>query len=117
MPSGNTVSVAGIYTDTLQTIEGCDSVVTTTLSVVSDVSSIRNSNAAIRIFPNPANTILNIQTENFNPVLISVFDVNGRKISEQKYTPQIDVSTLTSGIYFIELTGSDAVARKRFVKM
>ncbi len=117
LPSGNTVSVAGIYTDTLQTIEGCDSVVTTTLSVVSDVSSIRNSNAAIRIFPNPANTILNIQTENFNPVLISVFDVNGRKISEQKYTPQIDVSTLTSGIYFIELKGSDAVARKRFVKM
>jgi len=70
-----------------------------------------------RVYPNPTNTILNIQTENFNPLFITISDVNGRKISEQKFASQIDVATLTSGIYFIELKGNDAIARKRFVKM
>ncbi len=88
-----------------------------TITTTTAVSEIRNQKSEIRLFPNPTNTILNIQTENFNPLFITISDINGRKISEQKYAPQIDVSTLTSGIYFIELKGNDAIARKRFVKM
>jgi hypothetical protein len=106
---------ASIYFDYNEPI--VTNTVTTTITSPSSIFSVTNQKSEIRIYPNPTNTILNIQTEKFNPVLVSVFDINGKKISEQKYASQIDVSLLTSGIYFIELKGSDGIARKRFVKM
>ncbi len=72
---------------------------------------------SIHLFPNPANTMLFIQCENFYPQLIILYDANGEKISEQKYMPQLDVSALARGIYFIALKNAEVTTRKKFVKM
>ncbi len=116
LPIGTTINnTAFIYFDFNAPV--VTNTTTNTIVTATGVSEIRGQKSEIRLYPNPTNTILNIQTEKFNPVLVSVFDINGKKILEQKYTPQIDVSLLTSGIYFIELKSNDAIARKKFVKM
>lgn len=42
LPGGNTVTVAGTYVDTLTSAGGCDSVITTNLTVNSSASSVQN---------------------------------------------------------------------------
>ncbi len=92
---------------------------TTTNTIIAEtaIANIKLQNSNFKLFPNPANTELFIQTQNFNPLFIAISDINGKKIILQKYAPQIDVSNLASGSYFIELKGSDAISRKRFVKL
>ena len=72
---------------------------------------------SISIYPNPANDILFIKTDGFYAETITMYSVNGQKISESKFAPQIDISQLSSGVYFIEVRGEGNVVRKRFVKM
>lgn len=45
MPSGTTVNTAGVYTDTLQSVNGCDSVITVNLSVVPPTMNVSNDTA------------------------------------------------------------------------
>jgi|GEM_PF-6297391 len=66
--------------------------------------------ASISIYPNPANTFLNIQ--NTNPALMiklaRIIDYNGREIiSRQDQFAKIDVSALKPGTYFLELNSKD----------
>lgn len=42
LPGGAVVSAAGIYSDTLVSAGGCDSVITTTLTVISTLTSVQN---------------------------------------------------------------------------
>ena len=71
----------------------------------------------LRIYPNPANTTIFIQTENFQANAISIFDMDGRKLSEQKYNSQIDISSLATGVYLLELKNENVSVKKRLVKM
>jgi len=44
LPGGNTVSSAGVYNDTLLSINGCDSIIITSLSVVNTITNNQNAN-------------------------------------------------------------------------
>ncbi len=90
---------------------------TNTISVNTGISSL-SIQEGLKIFPNPSTGLLNIVTTgSLIPEHIIIYDVSGKKLSEQKYIPQIDIGPLTNGIYFIELTNGTNVARGRFVKM
>jgi hypothetical protein len=67
--------------------------------------------------PNPTTGELLIKTEGNDPQTITIYDVNGRIILTQPFKPEIDVTRLSSGIYFVEVQSRGEVARKRFVKM
>lgn len=88
----------------------------TSSTVISGIHKIETQ-TCVSLFPNPANILLNIQCENFYPQQLILYNVNGEKISEQKYTPQLDVSALVRGIYFIALKNGETTTRKKFVKM
>jgi len=90
---------------------------TNTITTNTDVAELRMQNVEFRIFPNPCNSAISIHTENFTPAVTCIYDLNGRKIIEQKFAPQVDVSGLAKGIYFIEFKNSETSARKRFVKI
>lgn len=77
----------------------------------------QTSPSEIKISPNPATSQLFIQTSNFLPQTISIFDMSGRKVMEEKYSPQIDISALQPGGYFMELKNKETVVRKRWVKI
>ncbi|MBT7826984.1 MAG: T9SS type A sorting domain-containing protein [Bacteroidetes bacterium] len=61
---------------------------------------------AFRIFPNPAQDILNIEVDRLENSDISLFDVSGRKVLNTKinnFSNQIDISGLSNGFYSIEI--------------
>ena len=76
-----------------------------------------NADNSIGIYPNPATTELFIKAENFRPEQLRLYDISGQVIRAGKFEPKIDISQLSSGVYFIEVKAGNEVARKRFVKM
>jgi len=71
----------------------------------------------VDIYPNPASTELVISANNFQPQWLTVYDLNGRRIAQQKFVQKLDISKLSAGAYFIEIRGADASVTKRFVKL
>ncbi len=75
-------------------------------------------NNSIKIFPNPANSILNIETE-FENADATIIDCVGKVLSNHKLTfslSSLDISDLVPGIYFIEINSGNNFSVKKFVK-
>lgn len=74
----------------------------------------------INIFPNPASDFIQINSLNENIELVSIYDLNGRKIISQQInssTSMIDVIGLKSGIYFVEvITNTQTQTQKLLIK-
>ena len=73
-----------------------------------------NSNAEVNIYPNPASDFVNIDVEK-KPSCSSVeiFDLHGKKISEQTNTNRIDLDGLNSGTFILRLTIDKKVYHKK----
>ena len=68
------------------------------------------------IYPNPTNGILYFNTK-VDKAVISIFDLNGKKILEVLVSSnQIDVSTLSNGIYMIKIEDNSGLIIGKFVK-
>ncbi len=71
----------------------------------------------ITLSPNPTSNLLFIASENLEITSLSIFNLSGQKVMEIKEaTSEIDVSTLQSGIYFLEITSEKGTVIKKFVK-
>ncbi|MGK0385575.1 MAG: chitodextrinase [Patiriisocius sp.] len=73
----------------------------------------------IRLYPNPADAVLNIDILEGTFERIDVYSVTGslvRTISEVSNRMSLEVSTLSSGIYFVRFSSNGFVITKRFVK-
>jgi hypothetical protein len=71
-----------------------------------------------KLFPNPANEILNIHT-NDAKISIVLYDLNGRKIlksSEISQSHTLDISNLGKGIYQVEISNGSNSIIKQFIK-
>ena len=73
---------------------------------------------SILVYPNPANSIVNIKA-NSNLKSIQLYDVHGRilqtKIVNQT-TENLDISNQSNGIYFLKITSDDGVKVEQIVK-
>lgn len=67
------------------------------------------------IYPNPANSILNIQTD-LAIDSITITDISGRTTTVPSVRNTIDVSSLSDGIYFVTVTTKDGFFREKFIK-
>ena len=66
------------------------------------------------LYPNPADQILNINTEgDFN---YSVMNVNGEVLVNNAISKTLDISSFSAGIYFVKLQNTRGVQVKKFVK-
>lgn len=80
-----------------------------------------NSNMAV-IFPNPANDYTQISFEFTGLFHVVLMDMSGRIIKESTYmidedqTQQIDISSLQSGIYLLQITSEKQSQQYRLVK-
>jgi len=64
----------------------------------------------LNIFPNPANDFIQINfPESENDFIITVFNVEGEKILEEKNTKHINISNWNSGLYFIQVYAEDLI--------
>lgn len=109
----NIYKSAGTYIDTLMAINGCDSVVTTNLTVITGVTEINNE-VTVRLYPNPTNgkavlTFENLQNKSNNSSGLSdfnsieIYKITGEKIfsSNLENINVLDLTSFRGSIYFI----------------
>ncbi|WP_124980569.1 S8 family serine peptidase [Nonlabens xiamenensis] len=70
----------------------------------------------IVLYPNPAVDNINIVTDNLKINSLSIYDTTGQTVFEGKFSKQIDISTLATGVYLIRLEMDGETVVKRFVK-
>lgn len=69
-----------------------------------------NTTFHVRLFPNPACDVLNIRM-NYSPyeimgsATLQIFDLSGRLLYQDAFSPEINVSRFQNGIYFIRIHG------------
>ena len=81
------------------------------------VNDISKDDASVRLFPNPASSVLNIEADGRNISNIEVYSILGKRVLSAKNTNSINVSTLSRGVYITKIFGDDSsVSTKRFVK-
>lgn len=71
-----------------------------------------------KLFPNPANEVLNIHT-NDTEITVLLSDLNGRTIfksMENSQSHTLDISNLSKGIYQVEITDGINTITKQFIK-
>jgi len=76
-----------------------------------------STKASVSIYPNPASTELVISVSNFQPQWLTVYDLNGRAVSERKFIRKLDISKLSAGSYLIELRDANTSVKRTFVKL
>ena len=83
------------------------------------VSVEENEFEKIKLYPNPANNVINISDlENISDYQIAIFDMTGKLMFEGNESTKIDISSFNEGVYLVKLynksSGSSKVAK--FVK-
>jgi hypothetical protein len=68
------------------------------------------------IYPNPANTIVYLDTKNSSFEEVRIYNLNGKLLLSQKFSNQIEVSDLNRGMYLIMLRGKNESIQTIFIK-
>lgn len=81
---------------------------------VDDLSSVR-----LNVYPNPAADFIYVEFDQKTDFLVEVIDITGRivisnKVFEEKR--RIDISELTSGLFFIKVSHQSEIFTSRFIK-
>lgn len=85
------------------------------------ISETLTNSSAFKIYPNPANSTLNVelpQNYNIENTVLEILDVNGRTILQKILTSvcmQLDISKLNSGLYFIKIRNNKTVITKKVI--
>jgi hypothetical protein len=86
--------------------------------------NLYQSNTAFTVYPNPANQLLNIDIvlDSRKTVFLSLHSATGQFIESrtlnqaQKYQHSFDISSLSSGMYFVQMRVDDRVFTQKVVK-
>ncbi|SDG63944.1 T9SS type A sorting domain-containing protein [Winogradskyella thalassocola] len=114
-----TNTFAVVYIRSLGSIDGDTEVFYDNFSLAADPTASVNDVLAAKIivYPNPAKNFLAIEAGNVDITSVSVFNILGAKVLEQKELVEnkLNVSSLKSGIYLLKISGDNAVTTKRFI--
>jgi ligand-binding sensor domain-containing protein len=76
--------------------------------------------SSIKIYPNPTNAFLTIETEYSDQYSVEITSLNGQLILDritEGPTHQIDLSSFQKGVYFITIRSKDIVTTKKIIKL
>ena len=85
-----------------------------------DVPTYTESRSDLKLWPNPAQALLNVESEKNQMESISILDMNGKTILHKNITDFqtiLDISSLSSGVYFIKAIYQEGIAIEKFVKL
>ncbi|MEM9921810.1 MAG: T9SS type A sorting domain-containing protein [Bacteroidota bacterium] len=101
----------------LSTVEGCDSTITTRITVL--LTSLNNPFAAVKVdaFPNPFNGELVFRIEGLQQALVRLrlYDSQGRLVRESQHRDSLfrhQTAELSAGLYFYELEARGQIFRR-----
>ncbi|HLP50505.1 MAG TPA: T9SS type A sorting domain-containing protein [Chitinophagales bacterium] len=92
----------------------------TTLSTGSNFLSINDiEDNMLLLYPNPATQLLYIKTENEPAELVRIYNTAGQLVLQVKQPGNmpLDISSLTSGAYMVEVISTKQTVKQRWVKM
>jgi hypothetical protein len=115
--NGQIYQASGIYTQNLQTVAGCDSIITINLNYITN--SIENlTDQNIVIYPNPSiDGVFYINNEFLKPITqIKLFNTLGMNVLIQKSGNIIDLINFENGIYWIEITFEGGYYLEKLIK-
>ena len=105
---GFNVNEEGTYTQILQTVNGCDSIITLNV-VLSSLDEVEANDIKVNVYPNPANSYTVLEVHGLKEeTSVYLFDIQGRKVREYvmhagQETLRIDLGDLPKGVYTIML--------------
>ena len=112
--AGRTLTHTGVYSDTLTSAFGCDSIVSLHLHVIGDVAIATATVDNVKVYPNPVSKTLVI--DGSEVLASSVYDGTGKMVLKSGREMSVDVSKLSAGIYTIRVETPNGVATRKFVK-
>ena len=83
------------------------------------ISQFNDVNAALRLYPNPANNILYLENEEFPIELVVIYDITGKElIREETFDNRcaINISALPNGIYTVKTVCGEQRYSNKFIK-
>lgn len=97
---------------------GCKADTATVTVSLTNIGVAENNISGLKVYPNPVNNELTIETE--NAVEYAVIDVTGRTVITGSKTAGnnqfVNVSSLQSGVYFLQLNENGKTATVQFIK-
>lgn len=80
------------------------------------LSVAQNEIAGLSVYPNPANTILFIETELNDVKNIAIYDLLGKQVlNTTTASTEVNVANLNSGLYIVKITEAGKTATKKLV--
>ncbi|MBN2485021.1 MAG: T9SS type A sorting domain-containing protein [Bacteroidales bacterium] len=118
-----TVNMPGNYSVIVTNAANC---ITTKAVFVDRLSSISNAipeSLDVKLYPNPANDILNIEAniKLGGELLVEIYDIRNQLVFSDKhkgfaiYSHQLDVNTMPAGVYFIRFRNNQLYYITKFV--
>jgi len=83
--------------------------------VKEDLSVKENNIEGLNIFPNPANNVLNITSNNTADKNVQLFDLTGKKVLDVTTVSQVNVSTLKAGVYVAKINEAGKTATRKVI--
>jgi hypothetical protein len=111
--TNQTLTITGnaVYSVKVSNTAGCSDSVSITVGNGTAINDMNALAQKIIIFPNPANSIIQISSP--EKVFISLYNIEGRCLKNPIITTFVDISDLSTGIYLLKVTDTFG----RFVKM
>jgi len=91
-----------------------------TITESSDYEAPKAETDLIRIYPNPTNTLLTVETVSPNQYNIEITSLNGKQILTEEMegtSHQLDLSSLQKGVYLITIRSKDFVTTRKIIKL
>ena len=120
--NGFSESEAGTYVHTLQAENGCDSVITLNLTVNSSLNDIVASAIEVSLYPNPAQSFVNMELSGeASETMVQLFDIQGKilrtyTLENGKKTLRIDLDGLPAACYYLHIISDNRVVVKKIIK-
>ena len=72
----------------------------------------------VKVFPNPSHEMLNVECTDFIPETLTILNSQGEKIIDKKVNSskiEVNIHSLSAGIYFIKIYGNEKTCYKKLV--
>ncbi|WP_333599746.1 GEVED domain-containing protein [Flavobacterium sp.] len=116
--ASSTQLVTGATYYAVQTVDGCRSVTTLAVTVTVALGNASFDLSGLKYYPNPVTNILNIEYVGTISA-VEVYNTLGQKVASKKVngiTAALDMSTLTSGTYFVKVETANASKTIKVIK-
>jgi hypothetical protein len=112
---GDTViTTPGTYEVITPSPNGCDSIITVTIEL-QDLNRVTEfTQTGFNIWPNPANSYLNISCPEWTPINMEIMDALGRVVWSAPWMQQIPLFSLAPGMYALRISDGRNSDLKRF---